>query len=295
MLVGVHVLLLAGKTSNNVGGPTKIVVAAPSGFREIKADDVKELEQRVNNFDAALDTLRLRLCDTSIPLDQFHQHISDFTMAVEDLRFTLTAEIVLTNFYRLKEIKTAEDLPLLDGILNDPYLRLPSLQESKQALRASWEYTVRNRRTRRHCAIACWNLAQASKLLADILRKLYTKGILSIAQKDKFADRLLEISTHVKPILQQCAELSSGGSVDGFYADLGEKIAYPLLALADDLFDELFNARSEDPKADSLVDGLYGGMLSIFTVAFLQRWAEPPPEEQVKQIGEETKDESGSI
>jgi hypothetical protein len=295
MLVGVHVLLLAGKTSNNVGGPTKIVVAASSGFRELKADDVKELEHRINNFDAALDALRLRLCDTSIPLDRFQQHISDFATVVEDLRFTLTADLILTHFHRLKDVKTIEDLPLVEDILNNPYLRLPPLEESKQALRASWEYTVRNRRNPRYCGIASWNLAHAAHLLAEILSGLYTQGILSRDQKDKFAERLLEINRNAKSALDKRGELSSGASVDAFYADLGEKVAYPLLALADDLFDELFSARSDDPMADRVVDGLYGGVLSVFTVAFLQRWAEPVPEEQRKQLEDGTNGEGGSV
>jgi hypothetical protein len=141
MLLGAHVLLLAKATSNTVGGPTKIVIGNEVGLKAISESDIEELEKRVTDFDVALDALRLRMCDTAVPLDDFTKDLSEFQEAVVNLRVTLTYDIILAKLTRLGAATTTEDALLLD----DAYLSLPNREECFRALRAAWaSATARN-------------------------------------------------------------------------------------------------------------------------------------------------------
>ncbi len=275
MLVGIHVLLLAEKTSNNIGGPTKIVVAAPIGFRAIAAEDVAELDRRVSEFDSVIDRLRLRICDTTIPLDDFSANVSDFQTAIMNLRLTLTDDIILAKLGRLKDVigslKTEEDLLSL----YDPYLGLPTLKESRRALRAAWDSVTANRRSRRDLAIASNTLAHACGLVTKMISPAYKAGAITLEQRREFATRLHKINEAGKANLDELRECNSDSVLDAqdIYARLTEQVVDPLLAVADD-FSKLFETSNE--QANQFVQGIHAVFLSLFTTGFVSPFSKEP-------------------
>jgi hypothetical protein len=78
ILLGIHVLLLAIATNNNCGPPIKIIVATKSGISEVPAKHVTELRNRVNLFNKLLDQITLDLSDTSVPIQEFRDRVTEF-------------------------------------------------------------------------------------------------------------------------------------------------------------------------------------------------------------------------
>ena len=200
---GLHVFLLAEKTSNNIGPPTKIVVARPIGFQAIQADEVAKLDQRIRDLDSAMDRLRLRLADTTVPLDEFTKDMSEFQSLIMNLRVTLTDEVVIAKLLRAGEVKSIEQVLSLF----DPYLGLPSLEESVRALKAAWQGVTLHRRSSRDLAIASLRLSQASHLMAELNRLAYEHKVITAEQLRAFAGRLLEINKVGKSTLEEIGQL----------------------------------------------------------------------------------------
>lgn len=289
MLLGAHVLLLAKSTSNNIGGPTKIVIGNDAGLRALSEPDVAELEKRVTDFDSALDALRLRMCDTAVPLDEFTRDLSGFHEAVVDLRVTLTHDIILAKLRRLGAAKTAEDALLLD----DPYLSLPSPEECLRALRATWASATASRKTKRGVAITNNHISHAAHLLIKINGAMYKTGSITKEQRIEFATRLGEINEDGIALLNEAREITSHEplletEVDNHYASLTEKVVDPLLSVAAD-FCKLFE--TDDPQAYRIIGGIQAAFLSIFVTALVAPLSEEP---KVKQLEGKINSESGS-
>ena len=78
MLLGIHLQLLAIATNNNCGPPIKVVVATKSGISEVPAKHVTDLENRVKLFNQLIDQITLGLSDTSIPIQEFRDRVTEF-------------------------------------------------------------------------------------------------------------------------------------------------------------------------------------------------------------------------
>jgi hypothetical protein len=101
MLLGIHVLLLAIATNNNIGPPIKIVVATKRGMYEIPAKHVTDLQERVDLFNRMLDSITLQLSDTSIPTDEFRDYVTKFRDQVVLLHDHYVNDHVWTSFSRV--------------------------------------------------------------------------------------------------------------------------------------------------------------------------------------------------
>lgn len=106
MLLGIHVLLLAKATSNNVGPPIKIVVATETGISEIDQRDISQLEQRVEVFNKMLDEITLELSDTSVPLVHFRDRVTKFRDEAVHLHDFYMREVISQSFTRAVFNKT---------------------------------------------------------------------------------------------------------------------------------------------------------------------------------------------
>jgi hypothetical protein len=283
MLLGAHVLLLAKATSNTVGGPTKIVVGNDAGLRAISESNVEELERRIAQFDSALDALRLRICDTTVPLDDFAKDLSDFHDAVVDLRVTLTHYIILARLYRFRDVKTVDDVVAL----NDPYLGLPSVEECVRALRATWMSVTLSRRGKRDLALVCSHLASATLMFGRINRETYETGAITLEQLHGFAERLLTVNEAGRALLDEITEITSHDSmleseVDYLYSSLTQRVVDPLLNIATD-FGKLFESGND--QANRVIKDIQAALLSLFTTAWVLPFSKEP----------QKKDESGSV
>jgi hypothetical protein len=272
ILVGIHLFLLAEQTSNNIGPPTKVVVATPIGFHALDSDEIRELDRRVSDLDSVIDRLRLRLCDTTIPLDKFSQDVSDFQDAIVNLRVTLTDNIVIARLARLKEIKTAEDLLRL----YNPYLGLPTLEESTQALRSAWESVVLNRRSPRDLAIVSSRLAEATNIVVKMIRPAYDQGAITLEQRQEFGRRLSVIGNAGKAMLDEQRQL--GGSipdhkVTDIYSQLTNGVVEPLTGVAND-FRKIFE--TAEPLVNEVIQGVHVAILSIFIGSFVAPFSKGP-------------------
>jgi hypothetical protein len=280
MLLGAHVLLLAKATSNTVGGPTKIVIGNDRGLRAMSEPDVAELENRVTEFESALDALRLRMCDTAVPLDEFTEDLSRFHEAVVDLRVELTHDIILAKLRRLGTTKTAEDAILLD----DPYLSLPSPDECFRALRAAWTSATAIRKTKRAVATINNHLAHASHFLVEINGAMSQAGAITKEQRIEFATRIYNINQDGRALLDEASEITSHepmleAELDAHYASLTAKVVEPLLSLASD-FCKLF--KTGDPQADGIIGGIQAALLSLFVTAFVSPISPEPGQKQLE-------------
>lgn len=283
MLLGAHVLLLAKATSNTVGGPTKIVVGNDAGLRAISESDVEELERRIAQFDSALDALRLRICDTTVPLDDFAKDLSDFHDTIVDLRVTLTHDIILARLYRFRAVKTVDDVVAL----NDPYLSLPSVEECVRALRAAWLSVTINRRSRRDLALASSHLSSAALAFGTINREAYKGGAITAEQLHGFAERLLTINRAGKALLDETVEITSHepmleSEIDYLYNSQTAQVVDPLLNLATD-FGKLFESGND--QVNRVIKDIQAALLSLFTTAWVLPFSKEP----------EKKEESGSV
>lgn len=289
MLVGVHVLMLARETSNNVGGPIKIVAATPIGFRAVAPEDAEELERRVADFESTLDALRLRICDTTIPLDDFNQGVSNFQTAVLNLRTTLTCDVILSKFTRFKDApKNVDELPAFLPALFDPYLGLPTLDESIRAFRAAWNSVTVNRRGKRDLALASYYLSHVSHAMVETTGAAYQAKVITLEQRRELARRLHQISEAGGSVLNDLKKINSDpvpdAQVNDVYARLTEQVVDPLLVVVSDL------TKLPEPSnehANQLNQSLYSALLSIFTMAFVSPFSkEPQPlPEPPKQLG----------
>ena len=290
MLLGAHVLLLAKATSNTVGGPTKIVIGNDVGLRAMSEPDVLELEKRVTDFDSTLDALRLRMCDTAVPLDDFTKDLSDFHEAVVNLRVTLTYDIILAKLRRLGAVKTPEEALLLD----EPYLSLPSRDECFRALRAAWASATASRKTKRAVSLINNHLAHAAHLLIDLNGAMYKTGAITIEQRIAFATRIHKINEHGIALLHEADEITSREpmletDVDRHYTSLTERVVDPLLGVAAD-FCKLFE--TDDAQAYRIICGVQAAFLTIFTTSFVAPFS---PEPEPKKLEPEEKGETASI
>lgn len=86
IFLGLHLLELAGRTSNYVGGDTTVVVACENGLWLENQDKVRELTKRVQRFVSQLDNLILACPDTSISSDTFSETLRKFEETVLRLR-----------------------------------------------------------------------------------------------------------------------------------------------------------------------------------------------------------------
>jgi hypothetical protein len=183
MLLGVHLCLLAKNTSNNIGGPTQVVIANGDGISQLAPERVAELEQRVTLFDEMLDDLRFRLSDTSIAPEDFEDALNDFrdTMIRFHLDYTLGVLLVAQ-----EQLRANPDLPDLP---TDPYLSIPEYEKLADMSRFQRETSL---------ATSVYELAKAGSDLAvstvgtrAAVRDAYTQGLLTLEQKDRL-ENLLE-------------------------------------------------------------------------------------------------------
>lgn len=239
-----------------------------------------ELEKRVTDFDSALDALRLRMCDTAVPLDDFTRELSEFHEAVVNLRVTLTEDIILAKLRRLGTAKTAEDAILLD----DPYLSLPSPDECFRALRVTWASATAGRKTKRAVALINNHLAHASHLLIEINGAMSQTGAITTEQRIEFATRICDINVDGKALLHEATEITSHepmleAEVDRHYASLTEKVVNPLLSVAAD-FCKLFE--TGDAQAYRVRCGIQAAFLSVFTTAIVAPFSPEPAPKQLE-------------
>jgi hypothetical protein len=274
MLIGAHVLLLAKSTSNNVGGPTKIVIGDAFGLQTVSERDAGELDKRIAEFDATVDAVRLRLCDTTVPLDDFTTDLLGFYETVVNLRVTLTHDIILAKLNRLKDVKTVEDM----ASLNNPYLGLPSVEECVRALRATWMSVTLSRRAKRDLALVCSHLANAVLMLGRINREAYETGAITPEQLQGFAGRLLTVNEAGRTLLDETTEITSHDSmleseVDYLYSCLTKRVVDPLLNIATD-FGKLFESGND--QANRVIKDIQAALLSLFTTAWVLPFSKEP-------------------
>ncbi|MCA1578951.1 MAG: hypothetical protein LC794_16500 [Acidobacteria bacterium] len=75
--LGIHLFLLAKKTSNVIGGDTQIMIASNRGIQPLERDTIQELESRVTNFNERLSELILMCPDLSIHNDEFRGYLQN--------------------------------------------------------------------------------------------------------------------------------------------------------------------------------------------------------------------------
>jgi hypothetical protein len=78
ILLGIHVLLLAMATNNNIGPPIKVIVVTRNGISEIEQRRVSELSKRVEIFNQMIDQITLDLSDTCVPIQEFRDRVTRF-------------------------------------------------------------------------------------------------------------------------------------------------------------------------------------------------------------------------
>jgi hypothetical protein len=288
MLAGIHVFLLAEKTSNNIGPPTKIVVARPIGFQAIQADEIAKLVQRISDLDSAMDRLRLRLADTTVPLDEFTRDVSEFQTLIMNLRLTLSDEIVVAKLLRVGEVKNIEQVLRLF----DPYLSLPSLEESVRALKAAWQAVTLNRRSSRDLAIVSNALAHAAHLMVELNGVAYEHKAITLEQRRAFAARVHDINEVEISTLEELKRLGRDIpdiKAQEIYEKLTKGVADPLITVASD-FGKLFEKANE--HANEIIHGIHAALLTMFTTGFVALFSKEPEPKQLEDIN---KGEIGSI
>jgi len=200
ILLGIHLFLLAKKTSVNIGGETKIVVASSSGMVTLDPQSVAELDQRVSAFDMLLDELRLQLSDTTFPPDEFEDGLKEFSRTV-----------LLMHLHNIMYVSQRK-LALLEADPNapdDPYLAIPS-----------FETLFSNDRVSLLCANSehVYNLASISRDLAvntgyviAATSDTYSEGLIELTQKDRIADLLKGITVAGKRATEILETLNAQG------------------------------------------------------------------------------------
>ncbi len=85
-IVGMYVFVLAGNTSNYVGGPTSVVLALPHAIVLDRNEAVRELQERVKRFSQTIDALLLSCADIGLPASQFDEQLNAFLSTARQLR-----------------------------------------------------------------------------------------------------------------------------------------------------------------------------------------------------------------
>jgi hypothetical protein len=101
VLLGIHLLLLANATSNNIGPPIKIVVATDAGLSQVDQREISELEERVEVFNQMLYQITLKLSDTSTPIEEFRDYVTEFRNHAVRLHDYYTTRTALDSFKRV--------------------------------------------------------------------------------------------------------------------------------------------------------------------------------------------------
>jgi hypothetical protein len=200
ILLGIHLFLLAKKTSVNIGGETKIVVVSSSGMVTLDPQSVAELDQRVSAFDMLLDELRLQLSDTTFPPDEFEDGLKEFSRTVLLMHLH---NIMYVSQRKLALLKADPNAP------DDPYLAIPP-----------FETLFAKDRVSLLCANSehVYNLASISRDLAVNTRDViaatgdtYSEGLIELTQKDRIADLLKGIAVAGKRATEILETLNAQG------------------------------------------------------------------------------------
>jgi len=84
--LGIHLFLLAKKTSNVIGGDTHIMIACNRGIQPLERDTINELESRMTNFNERLSALVVMCPDLSIHNDEFRIYLQNLLEYVLEWR-----------------------------------------------------------------------------------------------------------------------------------------------------------------------------------------------------------------
>jgi hypothetical protein len=214
MTLGVHLMSLAKATSNNIGGDITIVTVTPaSGMRARSKEEVKELENRVALFDSLLDALRLQLSDTSITIDDYDATLTEFHVIASEAHQSLIAQALERKFVGGKL-----DLSLLE----DPYSKLPSFEDSLRSMQTGAEQLKAARLSRKDLAETSLTLSNLIGAIVQMVKILYEQKVITIDDKDPLADSLLKASTGGRRIVDSLAEQRSNNVETISAADASE-------------------------------------------------------------------------
>jgi hypothetical protein len=115
-LASIYTLTVAKSTSNYVGGPLSVVIVNKDGIWPVDADYVRTMEDRLVDYEAAVNRLFLSCADTTISVPDLEDGLEQFKKAVISLhREQIDQQAMKTSFQELfnnRGLRTLPNVPI---------------------------------------------------------------------------------------------------------------------------------------------------------------------------------------